>query len=112
MADNPLELSPQDEQRIRERAYHLWDSEGRPHGRAEEYWERARELDGMAQSAGAGLMPNPMAEHGGEIQPQQPVEEAELMENLGEFPDRLSDQGEHESAPMTKKRAARLRRSA
>ena len=27
---------------IRERAYHLWEAEGRPHGREAEHWERAR----------------------------------------------------------------------
>jgi hypothetical protein len=31
------------ERRIRERAYHLWDLEGRQEGRAEEYWNRAVE---------------------------------------------------------------------
>lgn len=31
------------EQLIRERAYPLWDADGRPDGRAEEYWEMARQ---------------------------------------------------------------------
>lgn len=31
------------EERIRECAYHMWELEGRPEGRAEEYWQRARE---------------------------------------------------------------------
>jgi hypothetical protein len=31
------------ERRIRERAYQLWDLEGRQEGRAEEYWNRAAE---------------------------------------------------------------------
>ena len=30
------------ERRIREKAYALWDKDGRPEGRADEYWERAR----------------------------------------------------------------------
>jgi hypothetical protein len=30
-------------QRIRERAHHLWELEGRQDGRAEEYWHRAAE---------------------------------------------------------------------
>jgi hypothetical protein len=29
------------EDRIRESAYHLWESEGRPIGRDEEFWHRA-----------------------------------------------------------------------
>jgi hypothetical protein len=32
------------ETRIRERAYALWDQDGRPEGRADEYWEKARRL--------------------------------------------------------------------
>jgi hypothetical protein len=27
---------------IRERAYHLWEQDGAPEGRADEYWEKAR----------------------------------------------------------------------
>jgi hypothetical protein len=29
---------------VRERAYQLWQSEGCPDGRGEEYWHRAREM--------------------------------------------------------------------
>jgi hypothetical protein len=32
------------EQRIRERAYLMWEADGRPEGTAEEYWKRAQEL--------------------------------------------------------------------
>lgn len=97
MADNPLEPDTAREQRIRERAYHLWEQDGKPHGRSEEYWERARELIGMEDSAGAGELPNPMSE------PDSPrvtgVEEAEIQQNLGEFPDRFADQGEVQPTP-------------
>ncbi len=30
------------EQRVRERAYALWQSEGSPEGRADEFWDLAR----------------------------------------------------------------------
>jgi hypothetical protein len=30
------------EDRVRERAYHLWESEGRPQGREFEHWQRAQ----------------------------------------------------------------------
>ncbi|MFC0399186.1 DUF2934 domain-containing protein [Paraburkholderia rhizosphaerae] len=36
MADEDSEL------RIRERAYHLWEQDGSPEGRADEYWDKAR----------------------------------------------------------------------
>lgn len=32
-----------DEHRIRERAYRIWEEEGRPEGREHEHWHRARE---------------------------------------------------------------------
>ncbi|HTJ93584.1 MAG TPA: DUF2934 domain-containing protein [Pararobbsia sp.] len=32
------------EHRIRERAYRLWEQDGRPDGKAEEYWSQARHL--------------------------------------------------------------------
>ncbi len=35
------------EDRIRDCAYFLWEKDGQPDGRAEEYWERARaEIEG------------------------------------------------------------------
>jgi hypothetical protein len=103
---NPLATNPEREQRVRERAYLLWESEGKPHGRDVEYWERARELIGMEESSGAGLLPNPT---GKDAPPRKTgVEEAEIQENLGEFPDRLSDQGEVQATP-TPKRKTRAR---
>jgi hypothetical protein len=107
MSDNPLDPSPQYQQRIRERAYHLWEQDGRPEGREAEYWERARELEAIASHPDAGLLPNPMTTDGGHPPPEQPVEEAELMENLGEFPGRFTDQGDRTTAPMTRHKAER-----
>ncbi|MBN8875046.1 MAG: DUF2934 domain-containing protein [Rhodospirillales bacterium] len=107
MSKNPLEYDAAREQKVRERAYHLWESEGKPHGRDVEFWERARELVGMEESAGSGLLPNPQSE------PDSPretgVEEAEIQANLGEFPDRFADQGEVQQVPAPKKRAPRKR---
>ena len=33
--------------RVRERAYFLWIEEGRPEGKAEEHWRRARAAEAM-----------------------------------------------------------------
>jgi Protein of unknown function (DUF2934) len=48
---NDKEIVPPDpqsdverEERIRKRAYQLWEQDGAPEGRAEEYWHRARQL--------------------------------------------------------------------
>ncbi len=61
---NPLKFDPKREERIRTRAYHLWESEGRPHGRAAEFWERAAELVLMEEAGVTGQLPNPQVASG------------------------------------------------
>ena len=104
MSANPLEDDTEREHRIRERAYHLWNDEGRPHGRHDEYWERARELVAMRDAAGAGQLPNPEVA-GMDPSRAEPIEEAFIQENLGEFPDRLADQGEIDPTPKPRRTA-------
>ena len=107
MTSNPLDDTDEGrQQRIRERAYHLWEADGRPHGRQEEFWERARELVGIEESAGAAELPNPASLPGADPDRSQVIEEASIQENLGEFPDRFADQGERTPTPS---RANRLR---
>jgi hypothetical protein len=91
------------EARIRTRAYHLWEQDGRPHGRDEEFWERARELIAIEDHPSAGQLPNPM-EHGASPERAQPVEPIEAVENQGEFPGRFTDQGDRQSAPRRRQR--------
>ncbi len=98
MSDNPLEDNPARDQRVRERAYELWEADGSPHGSDLEYWERARELVGMEQSGRTAQLEVPDADDPSVIA-GQPVEEAFIQENLGEFPDRSSDQGERPQVP-------------
>jgi hypothetical protein len=99
MSDNPLEDTPQREARIRQQAYHLWEQDGRPEGRDMEFWERARALVGIEESPGAGQVHDARDANSvaGEV-----IDEAALQDNLGEFPDRLADQGDRIQAPMTR----------
>jgi len=109
MTDNPLDDS--DGKRnalIEKRAYHLWEADGRPHGQHDEFWERASELVRMEEAAGFGQLPNPATVPGADPSRVQPVEEAFIQENLGEFPDRFADQGEAQPTPKPK-RAARAK---
>jgi len=109
MMDNPLLPDPTREERIRERAYHLWEQDGCPHGRDRDYWERASELVGMEDSAGAGQLPNPQSHPAvNEVAPGVLVEDASIQENLGEFPDRLADQGERPQTPRPRRAAPSL----
>jgi hypothetical protein len=89
-------MTPAREARIRERAYKLWEQDGRPEGRDAEFWERAEELIGMEENAGAATLPNPERHP---THAEAPVEEAELQENYGEFPSRLTDQGDRPQTP-------------
>jgi len=99
---NPLAVDPDHENRVRERAYHLWESEGRPHGRDVEYWERARELVGTEESSDAELMPIPETTP---VSPQETkVEKAGIQENRAESSGRLADQGEVKATPSPKRK--------
>jgi hypothetical protein len=100
MADNPLENTRERERRIHQRARQLWEENGRPEGRDQEFIERADFLIRMEESKGAGLEPNPMAQN--EPIPGVTVEEAQIQENYGEFPERMTDQGDWRHTPMTK----------
>ena len=93
------------ERAIRARGKRMWQEAGSPKGGEDEYLERARELQAFVEHPGAGLLPNPMVAHPEPGVTEQPVEEAELLENLGEFPGRNTDQGDRVLAPMTKKKA-------
>jgi hypothetical protein len=72
--------------------------------------ERARELAAIEEHPAAALLPNPMTQRHGEIPGAEPVEEAEVMENLGEFPGRPTDQGDRAPVPTTRKEARGLLR--
>ena len=78
--DEPLE------ERVRRKAYEIWQSEGGPHGRADDHWRIAAELVAEDDAARSSLLP-----FKGEDEDAYP-EEAFLQDNLGEFPS-LADQG-------------------
>lgn len=71
------------ERRIRERAFKIWEEEGRPEGREKEYWDLAKFAIAQEDGQQSALVP-PVA--------PQP-EPLEAIKNQGEFPT-LTDQGE------------------
>ncbi|QMV61005.1 DUF2934 domain-containing protein [Pseudomonas berkeleyensis] len=48
-----------DEQRIREFAFQIWESEGRPHGQHERHWMMARKLAEAESQAQLSAVPKP-----------------------------------------------------
>ena len=107
-SDSPLTPSAAHLQRIRERAYHLWESEGRPEGQSEVYWERAKELDAIEHNQPT-LLPLPTADDPHRTAEGTLIEEASLQENLGEFPSRLTDQGDIMQTPESREIAREFR---
>lgn len=85
-----------EETRIRDRAYAIWEREGRPDGRHDEHWEQARrELAAETTVGGAapGVNPPPPGPDSGVQNPPSASEQ-----HLREAADRLraADQGEHQ----------------
>ena len=99
-----VDANAKHDKQIRLRGRRMWREAGSPKGREDEYIELARELQAFRDHPNAALLPNPMAAHPQPSPTAQPVEEAELLENLGEFPGR-TDQGDRMLVPMTKSRA-------
>jgi hypothetical protein len=50
---------PQFEQAVRETAYFLWEQDGRPFGREQDYWYRALERTLRERNSDAGLRERP-----------------------------------------------------
>lgn len=87
-----------DEERIRQKAYALWEAEGQPHGRADAHWVMAREMVAIEDSYASTLLP--VAQTAGDS-----VESGIALENQGEFPG-LADQGEETPhAPQLEEKA-------
>ncbi|HEX2256662.1 MAG TPA: DUF2934 domain-containing protein [Afifellaceae bacterium] len=62
-------MSDRDE-RIKQRAYEIWESEGRPEGRHLDHWRRAAsEIDNAGQGAGAAPSAQPPSGISSSLQP-------------------------------------------
>ena len=83
-------------ERIKKRAYHLWEDEGRPEGQADTHWDKATELVAIEENQSLAMEPIPQP--GDLSESGEPIEEAEVMRNLGEFPT-MTDQGEEQTYP-------------
>jgi hypothetical protein len=85
-----IERDKRDEERIRARAYALWEEEGRPAGREHVHWDKARELVAIEDSYLDTLQPRGTG--------AEPVAEPSVaIENQGEFPG-VTDQGDSDKA--------------
>ena len=107
-----IDPDPAREARIAARAREMWDADGSPAGQLPEFHERARELMAIVDNPAAGQLPIPPAPNdmafadestlpkpGGEAV----IEEADIQENLGEFPGAYTDQGDRQQTPTRRR---------
>ncbi|MGI3902049.1 MAG: DUF2934 domain-containing protein [Janthinobacterium lividum] len=74
-----------DDDRIAKKAYEIWESEGRPHGRDQLHWDEAKEIVALHDSMGATLLPRDT----GAFEPEEPTQSVDAN---GDIPG-LTDQG-------------------
>jgi hypothetical protein len=74
-----------DDERIAKKAYEIWESEGRPHGRDQAHWDQAKEIVALQDSLGDTLLPR----DAGAFEPEEPTQS---VENNGDIPG-ITDQG-------------------
>lgn len=79
MADND------DYERISRKAFEIWESEGRPHGRDRAHWDQAKEIVALHDSMGDTLLPRDT----GSFEPEEP---SQAVEAYGDMPG-ITDQG-------------------
>jgi len=90
---------PEDlEDRIRRRAYEIWEREGRPEGREDDHWTLAKEEVAIEDNYKGTLMRNPSHGPDDTAERTEPVEPVLSMESQGEMPG-LYDQGEEFQIP-------------
>ncbi len=95
------------EQQIRERAYLLWEQEGRLEGRDHEYWERARFLVGQGERAAAAPRSEPLAADG--AKPKRAARSGTVA-NQGKVPKAAADHNKKSAGPAHKQAAGRTAR--
>ena len=93
MSHTSVQSTPERENRIRERAYHLWEADGHPRGRDREYWERAELLINIEESSEAKQSPSAQTGSG--------TAHGAAIEGFG---DRRTEQGALRQTPKTRKR--------
>ena len=98
---SPLTIDPEREQRVRERAYAMWENDGKPHGRDVEYWERARELISREESASSKASETPRKNAG----PPQQTPEPDVQQNPRGGSGGTAEPGAVQPAAPTKRRA-------
>ena len=93
------------EERVRQRAYEIWQREGCPEGRDADHWALAKEEIAIEDNQSQALLPNPSEGGDDTVVHPEPVEPLLAAESLGEEVGGPTNQSEEQ--PLPKKTRAR-----
>jgi hypothetical protein len=91
------------DRRVRERAYRIWEDEGRPDGRAHAHWELASELVAIEENQKAATKPVRRDAHDPSIAADDVEPAAPAAAAVGDLPT-LTDEGEQIYPPRKAER--------
>jgi hypothetical protein len=95
------------EKRVQQRAYEIWEREGRPEGREADHWALAMEEVAIEDNQSQTLMPNPSQGGDDTVVHSEPVEPLLAAESLGEDAGGPTNESEEQQLPKkTKARRA------
>jgi hypothetical protein len=93
------------EERVRQRAYEIWQREGCPEGRDADHWALAKEEIAIEDNQSQALLPNPSQGGDDTVVHPEPVEPLLAAETLGEEVGGPTNQSEEQ--PLPKKTRSR-----
>src|SRR3954447_1490225 len=100
-----MSLFDEVEERIKRRAYEIWQREGCPEGREADHWALAKEEIAIEDNQNQALLPNPSQGGDDTVVHPEPVEPLLAAESLGEDVGGPTTQSEEQ--PLPKKTRAR-----
>src|SRR3954471_20385168 len=93
------------EERVRQRAYEIWQREGCPEGRDADHWALAKEEIAIEDNQNQALLPNPSEGGDDTVVHPEPVEPLLAAESLGEEVGGPTSQSDEQ--PLPKKTRSR-----
>ena len=100
-----MSLFDEVEERVKRRAYEIWQREGCPEGREADHWTLAKEEIAIEDNQTQALLPNPSEGGDDAVVHPEPVEPVLAAESLGEDAGGPTTQSDEQ--PLPKKTRAR-----
>lgn len=87
------------EKRVQQRAYEIWERDGRPEGRDADHWALAKEEIAIEDNQSLALMPNPSQGADDTVVHPEPVEPLLAAASLGEDVGGPTNQSDEQPLP-------------